>query len=164
MNGTLTGARATARVAATIHDNLVMPPATGNAKGATRDTCGRPGSPFNETTDTPALQDLFATAPMKAMWREFDWQRAEEAHTSFEAAISNRVLALKERHVSAYMGTGARGSVTFATNRFVNIVVSFWHKGHSARVWRRSLLLVGTALMLILAGFDLMGLLVLNAR
>ena len=164
MNGTLTGTRATARVARTIHDDLAMPPATGYGRGATRDSCGRPGFTWDRSDslfhETPAPQDLFATAPMKAMWREFDWQRAEEAHTSFEAAISNRVLALKERHISVYMETDARGGVTSAMQTLASAAADFWHKVCSGR----GLLIVGTALMLVLAGFDLMGLLVLNAR
>ena len=137
MNGTLTGVRATARVAPTIDDNLAM---------------------------TPAPQDLFATTPMKAMWREFDWQREEEAYTSFEAAISNRVLALKERHISEYMGTGASGSIASALHTLASTATTIWHKVCPRRVWRRGLLLAGLALMFMLVGFDLMGLLVLYAR
>jgi hypothetical protein len=119
---------------------------------------------FHKTTDTPAPQDLFATTPMKAMWREFDRQREEEAYTSFEAAISNRVLALKEQHISAYIGTRASGSVTSAVHKLANMATTIWHKGCSRRVWRRGLLLADLGLMLMLVGFDLMGVLVLYAR
>jgi hypothetical protein len=192
MNGTLCktsqgnesfpDARATARVAPTIHDNLVMPTAIEYGRG---DPCGRPGftrgrpgftrgrsgftrgrsdSLVHNTTDTPAPQDLFATAPMKATWREFNWQREEEAYTSFEAAISNRVLALKERHINTYMETGASRSVASALHTLASVAIIFWHKVCSRRVWRRGLLLAGLALMLVLVGFDLMGLLVLYAR
>jgi hypothetical protein len=119
---------------------------------------------FYNTTETPAPQDLFATAPMKAIWREFDRQRAEEAYTSFEAAISNRVLALKERHISAYKRTGARGTVTSVMHTLASAATTIWHKVCSRRVWQRSLLLASLALMLMMVGFDLMGLLVLSAR
>ena len=119
---------------------------------------------FHKTTDTPAPQDIFATTPMKAMWREFDWQREEQAYTSFEAAISNRVLALKDRHISAYMGTRASGSVTSGVHKLANMATTTWHKVCSRRAWWRGLLLAGLALMLMLVGFDLMGLLVLYAR
>jgi hypothetical protein len=178
MNGTLCktsqgnesfpDARATARVAPTIDDNLAMPTAIEYGRG---DPCGRPGftrgrsdSLVHNTTDTPAPQDLFATAPMKATWREFNWQREEEAYTSFEAAISNRVLALKERHINTYMETGASRSVASALHTLASVAIIFWHKVCSRRVWRRGLLLAGLALMLVLVGFDLMGLLVLYAR
>ena len=117
-----------------------------------------------KTTDTPAPQDLFATAPMKVMWRELDWQREEEAYTSFEAAISNRVLALKERHISANMGPGASGSIASALHIVASTATTIWHKACPRRIRRRSLLLAGLALMLMLVGFDLMGLLVLYAR
>ncbi len=137
MNGTLTGARTTARVAPTIDDNLAM---------------------------TPAPQDLFATAPMKAMQREFDWQREEEVYTSFEAAISNRVLALKERHIHTYSGTGASESIKPSLRTLARSATTFWHTVCSRRVWRRGLLHVVLALVLMLVGFDLMGLLILFAR
>ena len=123
---------------------------------------------FHKTTDTPAPQDLFATAPIKAFWLEFDWQREEEAYTSFEAAISNRVLALKERHISMNVGVRAEAETSknaaSALDRFASMAVTIWHKVRSAQVWQRGLILVSAALMLMLAGFDLMGLLVLYAR
>jgi len=124
---------------------------------------------FHRTTETPAPQDLFATAPMKAMVLEFDWLREEEAYTSFEAAISDRVLALKGRRIGMNegAGAGARGNVKSAKGTMgalASRAVATWHKVCSARVWQRGLLFVGMALMLMLAGFDLMGWLVLYAR
>ncbi|MGH2497897.1 MAG: hypothetical protein ACRDIV_24615 [Ktedonobacteraceae bacterium] len=114
--------------------------------------------PFHETSETPAPQDLFATAPIKVMRLEFDWQREEEAFTSFEAAISNRVLALKGRHISA------SGNTPSAVDRVVGMAITTWRKGWSTRIGQRGLLFAAMALMLMLAGFDLMGLLVLYAR
>jgi hypothetical protein len=124
---------------------------------------------FHRTTETPAPQDLFATAPMKAMRLEFDWLREEEAYTSFEAAISDRVLALKGRRIGMNegAGAGARGNVKPAKGTMgalASRAVATWHKVCFARVWQRGLLFVGIALMLMLAGFDLMGWLVLYAR
>ncbi len=164
MNGTLIGNRATARVAPTIDDDFVMPPAaeygSGDHYAPTGFTWGR-----SLLHETPAPQDLFATSPMmKATRQEFDWQRAEEAYTSFEAAISNRVLALKERRVSAYLGTSPCENVTPAVQAVASAAANFWHKMYSGHFWRHGLLLAVTALMLMLAGFDLMGLLVLYAR
>ncbi|HKV58439.1 MAG TPA: hypothetical protein VJO32_09150 [Ktedonobacteraceae bacterium] len=114
--------------------------------------------PFHETSETPAPQDLFATAPIKVMRIGFDRQREEEAFTSFEAAISNRVLALKKRQLSASENT------TSAIDRFVSKTIAAWRKGCSARIGQRGLLFACMALTLMLAGFDLMGLLVLYAR
>lgn len=119
---------------------------------------------FSHTTATPAPQDCFATAPMQAIWREPDWQREEEAYTSFEAAISNRVLALKERHIGIYMETGKREGLAPVMPRLVRGAFIFWHDICSRRSWKRGLLLFGAALMFMLIGFDLMGLLVLYAR
>ena len=106
---------------------------------------------------------------MKAMALEFDWLREEEAYTSFEAAISDRVLALKERRIGMNegAGVGARGNVKPAKGTMgalASRAVAAWRKVSSARVWQRGLLFVGIALMLMLAGFDLMGWLVLYAR
>jgi len=169
MNATLTRTRATTRVAPTLHDGLVvLSPVTGYGRG---DSCGHPGTPFHETSETPAPQDLFATAPMKVMRLEFDRQREEEAYTSFEAAISDRVLALKERRLNA------SGNTPSALNRLANMIITAWRKLSSRNMLVRGgpqgslcgrsrplLLLVGMALVLMLAGFDLMGLLVLYAR
>jgi hypothetical protein len=119
---------------------------------------------FSHTTATPAPQDFFATAPMQAIWREPDWQREEEAYTSFEAAISNRVLALKERHIGTYVETGKSDRVSPVMPRLVRGAFTFWHGICSRRSWKRGVLLFGAALMFMLIGFDLMGLLVLYAR
>ncbi len=170
MNGTRMRlrARATARVAPTLYDDLTMLLDTEYGRG---DPCGRPGfagyysvSSLSHTTATPARQDFFATAPMQALWQEPDRQREEEAHTSFEAAISNRVLALKERYTSAYVGTGARVGASPVMIRLMNRAFTLWHSACARRIWKRGILLSGMALMLMLIGFDLMGLLVLYAR
>src|SRR5579859_7147230 len=116
------------------------------------------------TTTTPAPQDFFATAPILALWREPERQREEEAYTSFEAAISNRVLALKERHISAYMETGTSGRVPTAIHPLANSAFTLWHNICARRLWKRNVLLFSAALMFMLIGFDLMGLLVLYAR
>jgi hypothetical protein len=116
------------------------------------------------TTVTPAPQDFFATAPMLAVWREPDWQREEEAYTSFEGAISSRVLALKERHISTYVETSAHRGDSSAMDRLVNRAFTIWHTVCSRRIWKRGIVFFGAALMFMLIGFDVMGLLVLTAR
>ena len=116
------------------------------------------------TTVTPAPQDFFATAPMLAIWREPDWQREEEAYTSFEAAISNRVLALKERRTSASTETVAHRADSPATNQLINRAFTVWQNICSRRIWKRGILLFSAALMFMLIGFDLMGVLVLTIR
>ncbi len=160
-NDSLPDARATARVASTRDDNLAMPPATGYGRS---DSCGRAGSPFHTTPDTPAPQDLFATTPMKAMQREFYWQREEETYASFEAAISNRVLALKERRIHTHVGTGASESITPSLRTVASAATTIWHTVCSMHIRRRGILFVVLALVLMLVGFDLMGLLILYAR
>src|SRR5690348_3195247 len=119
---------------------------------------------FSCTAATSPPQDFFATAPIQAVWREPDWQREEEAYTSFEAAISNRVLALKERCISTYLETAPRGGISPALTRLGNRACTLWHSIRARHNWKRGVLLLGTAIMFTLIGFDLMGLLVLHAR
>lgn len=119
---------------------------------------------FSQTTVTPAPHDLFATAPMQAIWREPDWQREEDMYTSFEAAISNRVLALKERNICAPVSMYGRGDALPAIDRLVNKALTQWHNFCARGIWKRGMLLFITALGFMLIGFDLMGLLVLYAR
>src|ERR1051326_1632673 len=117
--------------------------------------------PCTAATSTPL--DFFATAPMQAVWREPDWQHEEEAFTSFEAAISNRVLALKELRISTYLETAPRCGISPALARLSNRACTLWHSIRASRNWKRGVLLLGTALMFTLIGFDLMGLPVLHA-
>ena len=121
-------------------------------------------SSFSYTAATPASRDFFATTPMQAIWREPDWQCEEETYTSFEAAISNRVLALKERHISANVSTDMHRGASPTMDRLVHRAFTFCHNVCSRRIWKRGILLFGAALMFMLIGFDLMGLLVLSVR
>ena len=129
------------------------------------------------------VEDRFATmpalkavsAPITATYRPFN---EEELHTSFEQAISERVLAVKRMlnlqsntHVtstpmlhhmtppgSATMKRGAKVVVKFVQPRRKALALSH------ANAWLRGLTYGSFALMLMLIGFDLMGMLVLFAR
>ena len=115
------------------------------------------------STDMTSIGDsLYATTPMPAFRPVFQQPDEEELYTSFEEAISDRVLAVN-RQLSRL--SGAHSSVPQG--------VSHVEWGGSSResggalalvgnVWQRGVLLIITAaLMLVLLGFDLMGLLVL---
>lgn len=107
--------------------------------------------------DTLAQHDLFATAPMKAV--TYHQENEEELHTSFENAISDRVLVMNRQR---------RLSESLAEMRCIepHTDASIKQGGFSLlptislRAWR----LAGLALMLVLTGFDMMGLLVLYMR
>jgi hypothetical protein len=132
---------------------------------------------------TVMVEDRFATmpalkavsAPITATYRPFD---EEELHTSFEQAISDRVLAVKRMldlqgnksvlstpllpHTapfgSATMQQDAQEVVKFVQPR--RKTLDLLH----ANAWLRGLTYASFVLMLMLIGFDLMGMLVLFVR
>jgi len=125
------------------------------------------------------VEDRFATmpalkavsAPITTTYRPFD---EEELHTSFEQAISERVLAVKRMlnlqgdtfvtstpmlpTGTATMKPTAKEIVKFVQPRRKRLPLSHAH------AWLRGLTHGSFALMLMLIGFDLMGMLVLFAR
>src|SRR5205085_5909197 len=57
------------------------------------------GATVSMSTGTSTLFDLFATTPVRAV--TYHQENEEELHTSFENAISDRVLAMnRQRHLS----------------------------------------------------------------
>jgi len=88
----------------------------------------------------------------------------EELHTSFEEAISDRVLAVNRqlRHLSNPLTDCL--VVQSSTNTPVkvqNLLARLKRPGYASR---QALLYVAISLMLVMVGFDLMGLLVLQTR
>ena len=127
-------------------------------------------SPDESVDDTYAVSpemassgdSLYMTTPMPAFRPVFQQPDEEELYTSFEEAISDRVLAVNRQlsHLSR-------------AHRSVRQSVSQVECGRSSResggafawvgnAWQSGVLLLSTALMLVLLGFDLMGLLVLH--
>ncbi len=132
---------------------------------------------------TVLVEDRFATmpalkavsAPITATYRPF---AEEELHTAFELSISERVLAVKRMlnlqdntpvtstpvlpHMTppgtATMKQDAKEVVKFVQPQ--RKTVAFSH----TNTWLRGLTYGSFALMLMLIGFDLMGILVLFAR
>src|SRR2546423_6588623 len=114
-------------------------------------------------TDMVFIGDaLYATTQMPAFRPVFQQPNEEELYTSFEEAMSDRVLAVNRRlsHLSR-------------AHRSVGQSVSHVECGRSSResggalawvgnAWQSGVLLLSMALMLVLLGFDLMGLLVLH--
>jgi len=114
------------------------------------------------STDMASIGDaLYATTPMPAFRPVFQQPNEEELYISFEGAISDRVIAVN-RQLSHLSRVRSR----------VRQRVSHVECGRSSResggalarvgnVWQSGVLLMSIALMLVLLGFDLMGLLVL---
>nr|HET6901611.1 hypothetical protein [Ktedonobacteraceae bacterium] len=129
------------------------------------------------------VEDRFATmpalkavsAPITATYRPFD---EEELHTSFEQAISERVLAVKRMlnlqgnrsvpsmpmppHTAPFGSAPMKQDVQVAAKRVQP------HRRTPAllhtNAWLRGFTYASFVLMLMLIGFDLMGVLVLFAR
>ncbi len=117
------------------------------------------------STDMASIGDsLYVTTPMLAFRPVFQQPDEEELYTSFEEAISDRVLAVNRQlsHLSR-------------VHRSVRQSVSHVECGRSSRksggalarvgkAWQSGVRLISIALMLVLLGFDLMGLLVLHVH
>ncbi len=113
------------------------------------------------TVDTVTLEDMYATTPMRVVKPTYHQPDEEELHTSFEEAISDRVLAVN-RQLSRLSGTNTGSlyvrSQTSAPVKRDGPVVRPTLPG---RAWQRDMLFVALSFMLVLVGFDLMGLLIL---
>jgi hypothetical protein len=114
------------------------------------------------STDMVSSGDaLYATTPMTAFRPVFQQPNEEELYTSFEEAISERLLVANWRlsHLSR-----AHSSVRQSVSHVEYGRSSRESGGALARVgyaWQSRVLLISIALMLFLLGFDLMGFLML---
>jgi hypothetical protein len=115
------------------------------------------------TADMPAPEDMYATAPM-ALLQPAYWQSDEELHTSFEEAISDRVLAVN-RQLQRLSGTlTSTRQVQPQTSSWLKKQVLALRSSSFEKAWPQGILFAALALILLMAGFDLMGLLVLHMR
>jgi hypothetical protein len=129
---------------------------------------------FDTRSDTSQLEDGFATMPEMPAYQQ---PNEEELHTSFEAAISNRACLLN-RQLSLKSGPLTYTNVQPTTEplhpsnalaKSIDIPgqpqpeITF-SSSHSGNVWQRTIIFACSALMFMLIGFDMMGLLVLHAH
>ena len=117
------------------------------------------------STDMASIGDsLYETTPMPAFGPVFEQPDEEELYTSFEEAISDRVLGVN-RQLSRL--SGAHSSVRQSVSQ-VEYGMSSRESGVAlalvGNAWQSGILLISLALMLVLLGFDLMGVLVLHAH
>lgn len=118
----------------------------------------------------PGLQEDFATRPMQAIQPENIVTDEEALHASFEEAISDRIDALNMNwsHTrSTFARTGPLGDT--AVKQALSTLTSSKAAPHKnkqitlpGKGWQRGLTYVCIALMFMLIGFDLMGLLILH--
>ena len=128
--------------------------------------------------DMPAVEDRFVTEPIIAVEAAYRQLNEDELHTLFEQAISDRVVAVSARlkRISGSLSDCLPVSPETTSQRMrqapIEMAASNWLPGvwESARslsprsLWRRSVIAASLALMLLLTGFDLMGVLVLQMR
>lgn len=132
---------------------------------------------FDAGIDTSELEDYFATQPEMPAYEQLN---EEELHTSFEAAISNRVCILhKQLSLKSSPLTQIDAQHTQPQTEPLGHSNSLVHRAFVpglpqpqgtfssslfSNVWQRTVVFVCAALMFMLLGFDMMGLLVLHAH
>lgn len=104
--------------------------------------------------------DCFATVPMFAISQKPEAQKEneEELYTSFEEAISDRVARIS-RQLSGLPLAGSYTTIALAAAPASNHLRSRFPRWCE---WRRTITLFCLALSLFMAGFDLLGLLIVN--
>lgn len=147
---------------------------------------GPKGFACNVCLDTPTreVEDQFATTPMsvfRPLPSHCQQPNEEELHTSFEQAISDRVLAVNQRlsRLSGSLHPLALSQETpipptmaplperddcFSAPSVPTGIQQSRSKGWFGKRWQRNTIFIGFVLSLMLVGFDLMGLLVLSTR
>jgi len=115
------------------------------------------------TAAMPAPEDRYATAPMALLQPAYRQCDEEELHTSFEEAISDRVLAVNRQlqRLSGTLLTSTR-QVQPQTSSWLKKQVLALRSSSFEKAWPKGILFAAFALMLLMVGFDLMGLLVLH--
>jgi hypothetical protein len=129
------------------------------------------------TTDALREDDCFATmaeieavASEKSIFQPLD---EEELHTSFEQAISSRLLAVNRQldRISGPLSNSEQLSNTgqFSQTRLLNQMVVTTEQpekkqlfAFAANSWQRVVIFSALTLMSMMAGFDIMGLLILH--
>ena len=120
-------------------------------------------------TDALLGEDMNATMLMAAMQPAYKPLDEEELHTSFEEATSDRLVALHWRlkHLSTSSLYYTHVTILPSTRPSVKTPVTQTATCPSSRLgnrWQRGITFFGLALMFMLLGIDLMGLLVLYMR
>jgi hypothetical protein len=119
---------------------------------------------FCNTNETVIPEDLYATTPLVVVRPTYTLPNEEELHTSFEEAISDRVLAVNRqlRHLSNPLtDCMVVKSPTYSPLKVQSLLARLKRPGYTSR---KALYYMAIALMLVMVGFDLMGLLVLQTR
>ena len=128
---------------------------------------------------TSMIEDWFATTPALLVAPSYPLSDEEELYTSFEQAISDRLIAVNKR-LSLISGPLTNSQqIHVQTTRPLHQTylpanesddepstrpAAYAPTNSPETTWQRSILLGSLALMFLLVGFDIMGLLVLLAH
>lgn len=125
---------------------------------------------------TSMIEDWFATTPALLVASPYLLSDEEELHTSFEHAISDRLIAVNKRlslisgpltnsqHIHVQTTRPLHQTYLPANDKPSPRPAAYAPTNSPETTWQRSILLGSLALMFILVGFDIMGLLVLLAH
>ncbi len=112
--------------------------------------------------NAPTLEESYATTPMRALNAvRLVSDDEEELHTSFEEAISGRLVAMQGR-LSRISGPLLHNQHTHRDTDPVIVPVNQESTRSFGKAWQRRVLFGSLGLMCVTIGFDLMGLLVLH--
>ncbi len=128
------------------------------------------------TAGVSVVDDRFATEPIPVVKPAEQQLSEEELHTLFEQAISDRVQAVSARlshisgplarrpHTSGYECCAASLQIAPSTEPLRQRSDGGLWPSLLSNTWRHGITLASLALLLVMSGFDLMGLLVLHMR
>lgn len=103
-----------------------------------------------------------ATAPMAVVLPPYTQPNEEELHTAFEQAISGRVTAMHERLSRLNSAQLLSQRTLRDTDPLLTFGMSRTRSRRTRKNFQRYVIFIGFALMCMLIGFDVMGLLVLH--
>ena len=113
------------------------------------------------TTETDASEDIYSTTPLIVMRSMYRQSNEDELHSSFEQAISDRVYALNKQLKRLSVPLIENVPSQTAMQLQVEPPAKPTHVPLLRPCTRQVMLLLTIAFMLIMVGFDLMGLLIL---
>ncbi len=113
------------------------------------------------TVETTALEDLYSTTPLKIISSLYRQPNEDELHSAFEEAISERVFAFQTQRMSMSFPSIDNVSLLPSIQTEVSLPVRVTDPLVLRYSTHEIVLLMAIAFMLLLVGFDLMGLLIL---
>jgi hypothetical protein len=116
------------------------------------------------TTDTGATEDIYSTTPLTITRSLYRQSNEEELHSSFEEAISDRVLVINRQLRRLSIPLTDNLSVQSPMSSVVKMPSLTARLTSLGQASRQAMLRIAIAFMLVMVGFDLMGLLVLHMQ